>query len=190
MEEINKDNINKDNLESQDDLNLEEPENKFDNNQDYEWDFEKYNQMDLSSKEKSNKNKGAVVFASIFGSLVAIPILAFGGIKLSQFLSDITTEKEGSVVENNIELKISSNKATISAGNKTKPVSVDPFYSNQPATQIAKKVIPSIVSVVPYIRQQSFYQTGITEAGNASGIIISKNGYIISKAYAGLKNFS
>ncbi|MBP0979418.1 MAG: trypsin-like peptidase domain-containing protein [Oscillospiraceae bacterium] len=191
---------NQDNFNSN--FNSQEPEikDKFESenseynnnfNKDYEWNFEKYNQMNLSSKEKSNKNKGSVVFASIFGSLVAVPILAFGGIKLSQFLSDITTDKNNSLIKNNIELKISSGSTSMLKNDDGVTAAIlDNAYANQPATKIAKKLIPSVVSVVPYIRQQSFYQTGITEAGNASGIIMSSDGYIITNAHAVLKTSS
>lgn len=158
---------------------------------DYNWDYEKYKEKDKASKEKSYKNKGTMVFVSVLGSLIFVPILAFGGIKISHLLSDISSKSSNSLDTDDFEIKISSDE-TLTAKNDSdeKTTTLSSSYYDRSAVNIAKKVIPSVVSVVPYIRQQSFYQTGIVEAGNASGIIISDNGYIATNAHAVLQTSS
>ena len=160
-------------------------------NKDYQWNYERYNKMDQISKDKSKKNKGAVVFAAILGTLIFTSIIVVGGTKIYKIVYD-----KVSMASNDVEKSLSFSDSNgvvndnfIADNNSVieKDSSDIVLTSNYPATQIAKKVIPSVVSIVPYARVQSFYQTGVTEIGNASGIIMRSDGYIVTNAHVVLK---
>ncbi len=156
----------------------------------YQWDYEKYSKMNQFSQAKANKNKGAVIFGSILGSLLLISGLAYGGVKLSRWVSDLTYKQEPADVDEQVQQdKNETQKSEIPILDKeSSDKSIMFSSSGLNATSIAEKVIPSVVSVIPYARVQSLYQTGITEIGSASGIIKSSDGYIITNAHVVLKS--
>lgn len=160
--------------------------NREEKNKTYQWDYEKYSKMDQFAKDKSSKNKGVIVFASIICSIIAVCFITFLSTSFFSWLNTIVlSNKEAADQQQNyatLEITTPENN-----NNKNSSMHAIPTISNSPATQIAKKVIPSVVSVVPYARVQSFYQTGITEIGSASGIIMSNDGYIITNSHVVLK---
>lgn len=158
----------------------------------YQWDYEKYSKMNQFSQAKASKNKGAVIFGSILGSLLLISGLAYGGVKISSWVSDLTYKQEHADVDKQVQqVKDETQKSEIPiVENKNSDNSIMFSSSVLNATSIAEKVIPSVVSVIPYARVQSLYQTGITEIGSASGIIKSSDGYIITNAHVVLKSSS
>ena len=58
-------------------------------NQLYQWDYEKYSKMDQFAKERTSKNKGVIVFASILCSIIAICLITFLSISFSSWLGNI-----------------------------------------------------------------------------------------------------
>ena len=155
----------------------------------YQWDYEKYSKMNQFSQAKASKNKGAIIFGSILGSLLLISGLAYGGVKLSRWVSDLTYQQEPATDEQVQQAKDETQKSEIPiVENKNSDNSIMFSSAGLNATSIAEKVIPSVVSVIPYARVQSLYQTGITEIGSASGIIKSSDGYIITNAHVVLKS--
>ena len=144
-------------------------------NQLYQWDYEKYSKMDQFAKERTSKNKGVIVFASILCSIIAICLITFLSISFSSWL--------GNIAFNNKE-DLTPQEENYETVEITYPDSKEGLiYTSNDATKIAKKIIPSVVSVVPYIRMSSIYPIGIVEAGSASGIIMSKDGYIITNSH-------
>ena len=155
----------------------------------YQWDYEKYSKMNQFSQAKASKNKGAIIFGSILGSLLLISGLAYGGVKLSRWVSDLTYQQKPATDEQVQQAKDETQKSEIPiVENKNSDNSIMFSSAGLNATSIAEKVIPSVVSVIPYARVQSLYQTGITEIGSASGIIKSSDGYIITNAHVVLKS--
>ena len=169
-------------------FNFQKYKNIFDNHgldegdkSDFEWDYEKYSQMDKLSKGQSGRSRGAKNFALMIGSLLLISAVSFFGFELSGLRADFIPEQ----IDLNLKNTATAQENSLSMSNAVDNNAVlqgTTLISNNVATQVAQKVMPAVVSIKTYERYQSFYQFGMTDTGGGSGSHIG-NGYILTNAH-------
>ncbi len=121
---------------------------------------------------KPKKNKGLIIFSVILVVALVGVIVTFALYALSGTAGVEAEQEQSTVVTSGPSLEINSrpadNEATTEDGKLTD-------------TAIAKKVKPSVVGIVVYVRTGGFGQYQMY--GQGSGIILSEDGYIVSNAH-------
>ncbi len=158
-------------------------QNAYQNNQ-YKWDFNKYESAEQAPAKKKKSHTGLKVFLAIIGVLLGICIVAVTSIGLyslvtSAFDTEKFPENYGITSPNEIEesptetptlpdlsLQDIPDDGTVATGGKLS------------ATEVYKLASPSVVGIVQYQYSYSF-----EAAGSGSGIILSEDGYIVTNAH-------
>ncbi len=144
----------------------------------YQWDFNKYESAEAGKKTgKKGMGKGLKVFLAIVGALLAVCIVSLSSIGIYRMLSG---ENRISSPISSVEKEETPNEVEVPDISlhdipKENTVTTDGKLS---ATEIYKKVSPSVVGVVQYQ-----YSYSLEAAGSGSGIIISDDGYIVTNAH-------
>lgn len=146
-----------------------------------QWTFNEYGPMSGGAKppkkpkkQKNAKGKsgGIKVFAIVMSVLFVVSILTLVGvIALEQGVID---KKPGETTSQSD----SKSKIEIENTPDDKTSTTDPTTGRKTTAAIYKEVNPSVVGVITYTRT-----TGYQVAGQGSGVIISKDGYIITNAH-------
>lgn len=142
-----------------------------------QWTFNEYGPMGQPPKQpkkrktSNGKNTGIKVFAIVMSALFVVSITTLVGfIAFGQ--KDIigNTVSEGGMTQKpTVELKDTPENSTYET---------DPNTGKMTAESIYQSVNPSVVGIVSYVKT-----TGYQEAGQGSGVIISKDGYIVTNAH-------
>lgn len=151
----------------------------------YEWNFEDYDKF--SGGKRRKKSKGLVVFAV---SVLGVLFVALVAMSAYNIYSSMGEPAAGPVIESSVPGEIvpgadGGNEAARSGGADggaqlelaSKPQVAEPVQSGGRLTipQVAKKLLPSVVSVETYQNNNLFEAAAL-----GSGIIMSEDGYIIT----------
>lgn len=158
--------------------------NYYGNNENYQWDFNKYESAEKNAEPKVKKSagKGFKVFAGIIAAVFGICVISLSSIAVYRWVSGenrVTAPIEflepSKTPEENKTEKQDLPEIDLQDIPKEETVSTDGKLS---ATEIYKLTSPSVVGIVQYQ-----YSKSIEPAGSGSGIIFSDDGYIVTNAH-------
>lgn len=153
-------------------------------NESYKWNYEDYNkEKPKQSQAKNKKNKGLKVFTIIMCAILCagvVSLAGYGTYALIAGQNGYQKNQQTSAEEN----KPSGNSAQLTLNDKpagSSGAAVDLAEGELTITQRAQKVQPSAVGIVAYVQSSQSIFGG--EQSQGSGIILSKNGYIVTNAH-------
>lgn len=155
------------------------PQNPHDHPQEseYKWDFKDYKNASNpeDSMKQKKKNKGLVVFGIIIAALLVVGSVSLISISVYNAFSDYSQEEiaQETMEEPEVEGIILNNKPQA----ESSYASPDGKLTTE---QIAEKVKPSVVGIVNYQQANGLLTS---TANEGSGIIMNKDGYIITNAH-------
>ncbi len=151
-------------------------------NESYKWNYEDYNkEKPKQSSPKNKKNKGLKVFTIIMCAILCagvVSLAGYGTYALIAGQNSYEEDKQASVEENNASAQLTLNDKPAGASNSS---SVNLEEGELTITQRAEKVQPSAVGIVAYVQSAQSIFGG--EQSQGSGIILSKDGYIVTNAH-------
>ncbi|MBR5485506.1 MAG: trypsin-like peptidase domain-containing protein [Oscillospiraceae bacterium] len=144
----------------------------------YNWDYDNFSRQDRPSS--SARMKGLVVFASMMCVILVAGVLALSGFGVYSLVSknseSTAAAEQSQIMEQANDVQVPS----INAKPKTAADNIVSADGKLTPQQIAKKTLPTVVGVVNY-KAGNTLMAG--SKGEASGIIITSDGYIVTNAH-------